>query len=147
MTIPTEVPNGYDQAVANWTAHCECLSSDEHRKSPYWLPLTECWSERRMQDAATLANAHLAEIAARDADEAERALPADEAWAKPRAYITYIDDSFADYDMGSRVSIRAFREQPHCAASVACYFDDNLAIRNPTRGQVTDLLRALGVRK
>lgn len=50
------IPDGFNEALAAWQAHCECLLNDDHRKSPYWLPITECWSERKMQHAATLAN-------------------------------------------------------------------------------------------
>lgn len=71
--LQAAVPDGFNEAVAAWQAHCECLSSDDHRKSPYWLPITECWSERRMQHAATLANRLL---------ELTDPTPVDEAWLR-----------------------------------------------------------------
>jgi hypothetical protein len=144
------VRSGFDEAVANWTAHCECLCSDDHRKSPYWLPITECWSERRMQDAATLANFALSLIADRDETNATDGLPVDEAWLRSIGGNYKYDGENIDENYIGWSTNRGECIGP----SMAIYLDDmNIVLDGThvpdvfitTRGQLLRLLSALNI--
>lgn len=74
-------------AAERYRKHQQRLCEDEHHKSPYWLPLTECWSERRLEDANVLANAHLTEHPADD-DE-----PVTEEWLRSIGFKDWPEDN------------------------------------------------------
>lgn len=145
--LQAAAPDGFNEAVAAWQAHCECLSSDDHRKSPYWLPITECWSERRMQHAATLANRLL---------ELTDPTPIDEAWLRSLGFLpgdeVPVELSLTIYGVGVYDD-----EEPHMhitwSSNDGCFWleayaanGDSLCVvelGRKTRGQLNLLLRAI----
>ncbi len=121
-----------------------------HHYDEYYMP------EQKFDDAQILADAYLADLAAREAAEAERALPVDAEWLDANLpmvcfyRLPHPGESVAVYSFKTGYSLRRYqREDKTCYWSLWNDRGDS-GIRLPdslTRGGVLDLRMALGVRE